>query len=261
MGSGPGDPPLVGVTTSEVRPAARVEPAEHAEPPMPEMALGMKYLRSIEAAGGLPLVIPPLAPEAIDPLLDKVDAICLSGGPDLDPSTYGAEEHPELGPTEPDLDRFELAMARRADERGLPILAICRGAQALNIARGGTLDQHIPDRGASEVEHRQKDPGERATHSVEIAPGSQLERIMGTRAIEVNSFHHQAIARLGRGLNAVAWAPDGVIEAIEAPRREFLVGVQWHAEGLSNGFEQAALFSGLVDAARSSGSTKDARAA
>ena len=109
------------------------------------MALGLTYLRAIEAAGGLPLVMPPLDVAAIDPLLDRLDGICLSGGPDLDPATYHERRHPELGPVEPELDHFELEMARAADARGLPILAICRGLQAINIARGGTLHQHLPD--------------------------------------------------------------------------------------------------------------------
>ena len=109
------------------------------------MALGLPYLRGIEAAGGLPLVMPPLNEDAIEPLLDRLDGICLSGGPDLDPAGYGAEPHAELGPIEPNLDRFELAVARRADAREMPILAICRGTQALNIVRGGDLHQHLPE--------------------------------------------------------------------------------------------------------------------
>jgi len=241
--------PLIGVTTSEVRVAEQVSPTPQGEPPRREMALGLTYLHAIEAAGGLPVVIPPLELSAVDPLLDRFGGICLSGGPDLDPATYRARGHPELGPVEPELDRFELELARRADERGLPILAICRGEQALNIARGGTLHQHLPDRPGTTLEHRQRAPGDRPTHGVEMSPGSRLVRLMGRRKARVNSFHHQAVDRLGAGLRAVAWSPDGVIEGVEAPGREFVVGVQWHAETLVARRGNAALFAGLIEAA------------
>ena len=125
--------------------AESVQQTPQGEPARREMALGMKYTGAIEAAGGLPVVLPPLGLDAIRPLLARLSAVCLSGGPDLDPAAYAAQPHPELGPTEPELDRFELELAREAWERGLPVLAICRGAQALNVARGGTLHQHVPD--------------------------------------------------------------------------------------------------------------------
>jgi putative glutamine amidotransferase len=242
-------PPLIGVTTSEMRPARSVEPIPEGDPPHHEMALGLTYLRGLEVAGGLPLVMPPLEDGAIEPLLDRCDGICLSGGPDLDPDTYGAEPHPELGPTEPNLDRFELAVAARADARQIPILAICRGTQALNIVRGGTLNQHIPDR-STEIAHRQKVPGNKPTHPVKIKPDSVLAQILGTSEIAVNSFHHQAIEKLGDGLEVSAQAPDGTIEAIEDPARPFLVGVQWHAETLMHRDFEQALFRRFVDACR-----------
>ena len=164
--------PLIGVTTSEVRPAERVDPTARGRAARrAEMALGLPYLRGLEAAGGLPLVMPPLSEDAIEPLLDRLDGICLSGGPDLDPAAYGAEPHPELGPIEPDLDRFELAVARRADAREMPILAICRGTQALNIVRGGALHQHLPDL-STEIAHRQRTPGDQPSHPVEVDPDS-----------------------------------------------------------------------------------------
>lgn len=242
--------PLIGVSTSEVRVAEHVEPTRYGEPPHREMALGLKYLQAIERAGGLPVVLPPLDLAAVGPLLGRLSGICLSGGPDLDPQTYHARPHPQLGPTEPDLDRFELALARDADERGLPILAICRGAQALNVARGGVLYQHLPDEVESSLRHRQAQPGDRPTHAVEIAPGSRLARVLGRTSVRVNSFHHQAVKELGRDLHAVAWAEDGVIEGIEALEREFVLGVQWHAEGIADLPEQHALFAEFVDAAR-----------
>jgi putative glutamine amidotransferase len=241
--------PLIGVTTSEVRFAERIEQTPQSDPPRREMALGLTYLRAIEAAGGLPVVMPPLELEAIEPLLDRLSGICLSGGPDLDPETYEEQPHPELGPVEPDLDRFELELARQADDRGLPLLAICRGTQALNVARGGSLHQHLPDRPGTTIEHRQRQAGDLIAHPVTIAAGSRLARLMSRREAAVNSFHHQGIHRLGQGLRAVAWSPDGVIESIEAPGRDFVIGVQWHAEGLVSRREHAALFRGLVDAA------------
>jgi putative glutamine amidotransferase len=205
------------------------------------MALGMTYLRAIEAAGGMPVVLPPLGDA--EELLDRLDGVCLSGGPDLDPDAYGAvERHVELGPTEPSLDAFELALARAADARGIPVLGICRGAQALNVARGGTLHQHVPA-------HRQTEPATATTHSVVVEAGSRLAQLLGTRPLRVNSFHHQAVDALGHGLRAVAHAADGTIEAIEAPGARFLLGVQWHAEGLVAAPRHRVLFEALVVAA------------
>lgn len=241
--------PLIGVSTSEVRYAEKVELRPEGEPADREMALGLKYLKAIEAAGGLPVVMPPLGLDAVGPLLASLDGVCLSGGPDLEPSAYHRPRDPHLGPTEPDLDRFELAVASEADGRGMPILAICRGAQALNVARGGTLIQHLPDRVGHQIDHRQQAPAERVTHVVDLKPESLLARTLGITHGEVNSFHHQAVDDLGRGLVAVAWSPDGVVEGLEAPDRDFVVGVQWHAEGIIARPEQARLFSSFVSAA------------
>src|SRR5215213_252718 len=181
--------PLIGVTTSELRASSAGTLRRHGEPPHAEMALGMTYLRAIEAAGGMPVVLPPLGDA--DALLDRLDGICLSGGPDLDPDAYGApRRHVELGPTEPSLDAFELALARAADARGMPLLGICRGAQALNVARGGTLHQHVAG-------HRQTGAAGELTHAVEVAPGSRLAALVGVCELRVNSFHHQAVDRLG----------------------------------------------------------------
>jgi putative glutamine amidotransferase len=236
--------PLIGVTTSELRPSSAGTLRRHGEPPHAEMALGMTYLRAVEQAGGIPVVLPPLG-DAVA-YLDRLDGICLSGGPDLDPDAYGApERHAELGPTEPGLDAFELELARAADTRGIPILGICRGAQALNVARGGTLHQHLPG-------HRQTEPATATTHTVQIEPGSRLAEVAGAGRLRVNSFHHQAVDILGRGLRAVAYAADGIVEAIEAGGRDshrLVLGVQWHAEGLTAQPRHRALFTELVAAA------------
>jgi putative glutamine amidotransferase len=233
--------PLIGVTTSELRASSAGTLRRHGDPPHPEMALGMTYLRSIEAAGGMPVVLPPLGDAAA--LLDRLDGVCLSGGPDLDPTAYGdTDRHAELGPTEPALDAFELELARAADRRGIPILGICRGAQALNVARGGTLHQHVPG-------HRQAEPATATTHSVHVEPGSQLAGLVGTDVLRVNSFHHQAVRALGRGLRAVAHAADGTVEALEAHGPSFMLGVQWHVEGLVAHPRHRTLFEALVAAA------------
>ena len=244
----PDRPPLVGITTSELRDARSIHRTPQSEPPRRELALGMLYARAVEAAGGLPVVIPPLDPDDIQALLDRLDALCLSGGPDLDPATYGAAAHPKLGPTEPEVDAFELALTRAACERAMPILAICRGAQALNVARGGTLIQHLPDVEGL-LDHRQRTPGNRPAHDVRVAENSLVARILGVEELAVNTFHHQAVADLGAGLRASAWAPDGVIEAIESDDGAFCLGVQWHAETMSAPQYDERLFSALVDAA------------
>jgi putative glutamine amidotransferase len=238
------------VTTSEVRLAERVQLTPEGEPADREMALGMKYLRAIERAGGLPVVMPPLDVAAIEPLLDNLSGVCLSGGPDISPGNYHRAPDAHLGPTEPDLDRFELALALRADARRLPVLAVCRGAQVLNVARAGTLHQHLPDVVGDRVVHRGA-PGHDARHVVEIAPDSLLAEVLGTTRADVNSYHHQAADVLGQGLRAVAWAEDGVVEGIEDPERPFLLGVQWHAEAIAYHHEQAALFERFVEASRS----------
>jgi putative glutamine amidotransferase len=235
--------PLIGVTTSELRPSAMDTLRRDGEAPHPEMTLGMTYLRAIDAAGGVPVVLPPVGLEVVSTLLARLDGICLSGGPDLDPETYGARtRHVGLGPTEPTLDAFELALAHAADAAGLPLLGVCRGAQAMNVARGGTLHQHIAG-------HRQSTTSNLGAHHVTVAPDSRLAEIAGAGALEVNSFHHQAVEVAGAGLRAVAHAPDGTIEAIEDGTRDMFLGVQWHVETLADRPEHGALFAALVEAA------------
>jgi putative glutamine amidotransferase len=241
--------PLIGITTSELRPSELSTLRRHGEPPNSEMALGMTYVRAIELAGGLPVVMPPLPTHDAPQLMSRFDGLVLSGGPDLAPAAYDAEPHVELGLTEPDLDAFEYAMAREALRQQLPILGICRGAQAINVARGGTLHQHLPDVVGDTVVHRQSEEGLQATHSVEVMAESQLARVLGTTHLQVNSFHHQAIDVLGEGLQACAWASDGTIEGIEDPMLPFLLAVQWHAETLVGQPGQTELFSELVEIA------------
>jgi putative glutamine amidotransferase len=225
-------------------------PHAQSEPVMRELALGMSYPDAIERAGGVPVILPPLPPEAIDLLASRLDGLLLTGGPDLHPRSYGAVPHPALGPTEPEIDVWELALIRAAERRGLPILAICRGMQALNVARGGTLVQDLPSEQPDGLVHRQQEPGRVATHAVRLAAASRLASITGGTGIRVNSFHHQAVDRLGTGLRAVGWAPDGVVEAVEDRRHDFVIGVQWHAESLSESETvQADLLAAFIAAA------------
>jgi putative glutamine amidotransferase len=239
--------PLIGVTTSEVRRPEK--PTLQGEPPQLEMTLGLRYLQAIERAGGLPVVLPPLPDDAIDPILDHLDAVCLSGGPDIHPAGYHREPDPHLGPTEHWLDEFEIALAQHADQRGLPLLGICRGAQALNVARGGTLIQHLPDVTDGSIQHRQTEPAGRTTHEVRVQSRSRLAKVVQLPVVAVNSFHHQAADTIGSHLRVVAEAPDGVVEAIEATDRPHVCGVQWHAETLVDESPHMALFAELVAAA------------
>jgi putative glutamine amidotransferase len=242
--------PLIGLTTSELRRPEVAPTRPQSEPPMREIALGVNYPGSIERAGGAPVILPPLHPDATDELVSRIDGLLLTGGPDLHPGTYGARPHPALGPTEREIDVFELGLVRAAQHRGLPILAICRGMQVLNVARGGTLIQDLPTELEGAMAHRQTDPGRLPSHEVRLEDSSRLAAMAGKTTIAVNSFHHQAIDRLGHGLRAVGWAPDGVIEAVEDPRARFIVGVQWHAESLAESQPvQAELLGAFVDAA------------
>jgi putative glutamine amidotransferase len=246
-------PPLVAVTTSEIRPGHPATTTPEGEPAQPEMVLGLKYLTAIKRAGGIPVVVPPLDRQAIEPLLDRVSGVCLSGGPDLHPDAYAERQHKLLGPTWPELDDFELALTRAADERDLPILAICRGLQVLNVARGGSLHQHLPDLVGQRLCHRQQEPAHRTTHWITLNGSGQLPEILGCGRTRVNSFHHQAVAKLGSGLAATSHSADGTIESLEAEDRQFALAVQWHAETLIDRPRQAALFNAFIAAASAPG--------
>jgi len=262
MGAQVTGPPLIGLTTSEVRGQDEFKPTPQGDPPRKDLALGFKYFEAIERAGAIPVILPPLGPQAIDPLMGRLSGICIAGGPDIDPRSYGGEDHPQLGPTEPDLDRFELAVVWAARARCIPILAICRGAQMLNVALGGSLHMHLPDDAGDRVEHRRAgSEGPAASHEIRVEPDSMLGRVVDSERVTVNSYHHQAVRKLGRGLRAVAHAEDGVIEAIELNGPDFVMGVQWHAECMEAP-EQRALFETFVQAAgRGAGATAEERLA
>jgi putative glutamine amidotransferase len=197
-----------------------------------EVALAPRnYVNAVQRAGGLAIVLPPDEAVVADPdlMLDRVDALLLAGGADIDPASYGAEPHPETKGATPDRDRFELALARRALERDMPVLGICRGMQMLNVALGGSLDQHLPESVGSGV-HRSV-AGAFGTHRVRLAPGTLACGAAGTEGMLVMSHHHQGVERLGEGLAVSGWSEgDDIVEAIELPDKAFALGVVWHPE-------------------------------
>ena len=247
--------PLIGVVTHELRAEEQLAWAPAAGRRERDLApqrlsLRLTYTQAVQEAGGLAVVVP--AHGFVDDtaaLLDRLDGLVFSGGPDLDPAVYGRLRHPQLGP---DVDRvsdeYELALLAGAAERDLPMLGICRGMQALNVSRGGTLHQHLPDQ--TDLQHRQRHAPFEPAHAVSVVHGSRLHRLMRTTELEVNSYHHQAVDRTGAGLVVGATAPDGTVEAVWDPAAQFCVGVQWHPEVLTHRPEQASLFESLVAAAR-----------
>lgn len=198
------------------------------------------YVEAVDRAGGLPMILP-LGDTAV---LERVDAVLLTGGRDVDPRRYGQRKHrkTELLPVK--RESSDLALCRAAVERDLPVLAICLGVQILNVVRGGTLYQHLGDLESVNAAHRK---GE-GRHTVSV--GGRVKDILGSGFAKVNSSHHQAIADLGRGLVRSATADDGIAEAVELPGKRFVVGVQWHPERMGNDARQRKLFAAFVEAAR-----------
>jgi putative glutamine amidotransferase len=227
--------PLIGITSyaEEVRWGAWTEDAA---------VVPLAYVRAVESAGGRPLVVPP-ADEGLDETLDALDGVVFSGGADLDPGLYDAEPHPETDDPREARDAAELRMLKAALERDMPVLAICRGSQVLNVARGGDLVQHLPEQ-IGHDRHRHE-PGAFSDHDVKVAADSRLGALLGERA-PVKSHHHQGFGRIGDGLREVAWAEDGVVEGLEDPEKKFAMGVLWHPEE----GEDFALFKALVEEAR-----------
>ena len=210
------------------------------------------YENAIERAGGEILRLDRTVHKPAD-VIASVDGLLLPGGGDVLPSLYGEAAHPAFSAAETGRDDYELELARRALEANLPLLAICRGAQVLNVACGGSLVQHIPDQVGTLVNHVLPEPSHAIAHDVWVTSGSLLEALMREQlegdTCAVNSRHHQAPAALGKGLVASATAPDGVIEAIEHPSKRFCLGVQWHPENFYRTGEFRALFEGLIKAA------------
>ena len=209
---------------------------------LPAALVPLAYVTAVERAGGRAVVIPPSG-DAVDETLDILDAVIFSGGADVDPAIYGAEPHPETDEPQAYRDSGELALLTAALERDMPVLAICRGFQLLNVARGGDLVQHLPEE-VGHDEHKQV-PGVFAQHPVEAKEGTRIGGIVGVES-RVTSHHHQAIGRVGDGLVEAAWAADGTLEALEDPGKRFVLGVQWHPEAA----DDQALFEALVAEAR-----------
>jgi putative glutamine amidotransferase len=202
----------------------------------------LSYVRSVERVGGRALVVPP-SEDAIEETLDRLDGLLLSGGSDVDPELYGAEAHEATIGMRPDRDRAEMVLLSAALEKDLPVLAVCRGSQVMNVALGGDLEQHVPDRVGHDG-HREV-AGAFSEHAVEVVPGTCLAPLIGDR-VTVKSHHHQGYGRLGAGLIEAAHAEDGTVEAIEDPSRRFALGVLWHPEE----GDDLRLFEQLVEQAR-----------
>lgn len=199
----------------------------------PAAYLPVAYARAVRRGGGLPLMLVPEAADDADAdaVLDLVDGLVLAGGADVDPASYGAEPHPETRGTTPDRDAFEIALVRRALDRDVPVLGICRGMQVLNVAVGGTLHQHLPDLLGTEEHRRVLGRWAGNAHEVELERGSIAARLAGETTHRALSHHHQGIDRLGDGVVVTGRSPsDGAIEAIELPGSDLAAGVQWHPE-------------------------------
>jgi putative glutamine amidotransferase len=222
---------MIGITTY-------VTPAKWSSWDQEAALVPQDYVRAVEAAGGRPLLVPP-NDDGVEETLDVLDGIIFSGGSDLDPEFYGQEAHPETVGVLPARDRAELALLEAALERDMPVLAICRGSQVLNVALGGDLVQHLPEVVGDE-KHKHT-PGTFADHDVTVEEGTTLARLLGGQ-VPVKSHHHQGFGRVAEGLQVSAHAEDGTIEAVEDPKRRFALGVLWHPEA----GEDARLFEELV---------------
>lgn len=211
------------------------------------------YIASVERTGARVRVLE--VSDSPKKVLEEIDGLVLTGGGDIDPVFYGEDRHPSVEDAEPGRDEFEIDLARRAVESDLPVLAICRGAQVLNVAMGGSLVQDIPSAVESDLPHTIREPKNQVAHDVTVVPGTKLEQVLGAavtsgQLCRVNSRHHQSVGRLGRDLTASATAPDGIVEAIEAPQKTFCIGVQWHPENFWRTGEFNELFEALVETAK-----------
>jgi putative glutamine amidotransferase len=235
VGSNASEAPVIGITTY-------LEQVRFGLWDTPAAVLQHGYLDGVAAAGGVPVLLPPVG-EVTAGLLSRVDGLVVAGGADIDPVHYGANRAPETGPARPDRDLAEHTLIEAALANGVPLLAVCRGMQLLNVVLGGTLHQHVPDV-VGNTDHLPK-PGTYGRVPVKTAPGSRLAAIIGSE-VDVHCHHHQSVDLLAAGLVPVAWAGDGVVEAVELAGPDFVVGVQWHPE--EDGADRR-LFQALVEAA------------
>lgn len=241
--------PLIGVATQTM-------PAVEGERPACWI-MGQRYVEALRATGAAPILLPLLTndPDAMRDIFARLDGVFLTGGVDVDPSRYGEPKHPLCGTTDPDRDAVELMLLEYAMANGLPVLAVCRGIQILNVARGGTLYQDVTAQVPAAMKHdyfpTPANPSRTyLAHDITVTPGSRLAAILGETVVSVNSMHHQAIKDLADGLRPTAFAPDGIIEAVEGTNGQYLVAVQWHPEELADtqpGMRR--LFASFVEAA------------
>lgn len=227
--------PIIGITTYVT--SAKFENWEEESALVPA-----DYIRAVQRAGGRPLLIPP-SDEGVDETLDAVHGLIFSGGSDLDPATYGQQAHVETQGVVAERDRAELVLLQAALARDMPVLAVCRGSQVLNVALGGDLIQHLPEE-VGHDNHKHK-PGEFSDHGVGLVPETRLSALLGDH-VPVKSHHHQGFGRIGNGLRTAAHAEDGTIEALEDPSKRFALGVLWHPEA----GEDQRLFNALVEEAQ-----------
>lgn len=225
--------PLIGVT---------MHPVEG------KMEINNTYIDAIKRAGGIPLCVPFMDEENVDAVLDGLNAVLLIGGYDVNPLLYGQEPHPKLGMVIDARDQSEILLAKKAFERNMPLLGICRGEQVMNVAFGGTLYQDIDSQVKQVLKHTQASLRHELTHTIELLP-SKLQQIIGQDTILTNSFHHQAVDLVAPGFVMNACAKDGVIEGIEHPAHPYCIGVQWHPEGLQQDEPSDKLFKSLIEAA------------
>jgi putative glutamine amidotransferase len=206
------------------------------------------YSIAVEKAGGLPFLLPYRSSDTLVPqYVDRCDGIVLSGGNDYDPASWGEPRHPQAVPTDPERERFERALLAEIERRSRPVLGICGGCQIMNIHRGGTLHQFIPDLG-TDIEHRRATIEEWSRrHDVLLDPASRHARLLGKSRVSSNTSHKQSVHRLGAGLTITARTSDGIVEGIEDPDRPFFVGVQWHPERQHDDPDHLALFQALVE--------------
>jgi putative glutamine amidotransferase len=223
--------PWIGVTSD----SSESQAEESTGKSEPNLFLPRRYARAVEAAGGLPVILPPsTSPTTLRELVNRLDGILISGGDfDIHPSFYGEKPIEALGKLKPERTEFELELTVLALKRELPVLGICGGAQAINVALGGALYQDIATQCAHHRNHQQGAQKEIGGHRVRIEPDTRLRQIVRRQDLEVNTTHHQAVKRLGKGLVVNATAEDGLIEGIESSNHSFLLGVQWHPEVLA----------------------------
>lgn len=239
MVSNGSDPaPLIGVTTY-------LERAQQGVWDVRAAFLPEQYLTGVTATGGIALLLPPQDPDAADAAVAGLDGLILSGGADVAPELYGAQRHPLTDPARADRDAWELALFRAAERRRMPVLAICRGLQLVNVARGGTLQQHLPE--SLGTERYRLGGGVFAENDIEVAEDTALAEVLGAGEVRVHSYHHQGIDRLGDGLVPAARSEDGLVQAFVDTAAGHVVGIQWHPE---ENAEDRRLFADLVSQAR-----------